>query len=66
MKRFGVNIVRIIRLEQSVNVPARDDDEARHKVQKYYDNGKGGDPIVTFKNASGLFKQPNAGTSPRN
>jgi hypothetical protein len=55
-KRFGVNILRTIRVEQTVYVTARSESEATEKVRAHYDNGKGGDPHVTFKDAKGFAK----------
>jgi hypothetical protein len=55
-KRFGVNLTRTISVDQTVYVTARNESEARQKVQDHYDSGKGGDPHVTFKDAKGFAK----------
>jgi hypothetical protein len=53
-KRYGVNITRTITVEQTVYVMASNASGAREKVQRHYDDGKGGEAYIEFRHAKGL------------
>jgi hypothetical protein len=57
-KRWGVNVTRTITLEQTIYVNARNESSAMDKVQNSFDNGKAGNPYVTYAGSKDFWVEP--------